>query len=57
LHSDYRDGIEERFALINRRFACSNSSSGCWKASAAIKLYRELTGAGLIEAKTIVESL
>ena len=27
------------------------------KAIAAIKLYRELTGAGLIEAKTIVDSL
>jgi len=41
-HSDYRDGI----ALV---------SAG--KAITAIKLYRELTGAGLIAAETIVESV
>jgi|SRR5208283_4830091 len=94
-HSDYRDGMEERFALINRRLAmleqqvrllservevpCPTFASDvgttapgqldrgvpaevvalarAGNAIAAIKLYRELTGAGLREAKDIVESL
>jgi large subunit ribosomal protein L7/L12 len=95
LHSHYRDGMEERFSLINRRLAlleqqvrllseragvpCPTFGSDvgttapsqfeggvpaevvalarAGNAIAAIKLYRELTGAGLREAKEIVESL
>ncbi len=94
-HSDYRDGMEERFTLINRRLAllehqvrvlsealgvpCATFApdvgtmaptqleggvpaevvalARAGKAIAAIKLFRELTGAGLREAKAVVESL
>jgi large subunit ribosomal protein L7/L12 len=91
----YRDGMEERFSLINRRLAlleeqvhrlsealgvsCPTFASDVGttaptqreggvpaevvslarggQAIAAIKLYRQLTGAGLREAKEIVDSL
>ena len=94
-HPHYRDGMEERFSLINRRLAlleeqvhrlsealgvsCPTFASDVGttaptqreggvpaevvslarggQAIAAIKLYRQLTGAGLREAKEVVDSL